>query len=271
MKEIYLDDLKKIELDILKNIRTICQEQNIMYSLCGGTLLGAIRHGGFIPWDDDIDIMMPRPDYDRFVAYCKENETPFSLLCSETDERYGYLFAKAMAKNTTIEEEIGNPNGIEMGVYVDIFPIDGLSNTYEDAVKEFEKTRFRRELLVAKNWKKFKRSKTRSWKYEPIRLAFFLTSRFVSMKKLVCKLQNRFRRNKYDENAFVAVISGSYRQKEIIPREYFGNYIDVQFEEEKFKSLKEYDMYLKNIYGDYMKLPPEEKRVSHHSFKAYLK
>ena len=271
MKELNLDDLKKIELDILKSIRAICEEQDIKYSLCGGTLLGALRHGGFIPWDDDIDIMMPRPDYDRFVSYCKENETPFSLLCAETDERYGYLFAKAMAKNTIIEEEIGNPNGIEMGVYVDIFPIDGLGDTYEKALKEFKKTRFKRELLVAKNWKKFKKSKTHSWKYEPIRLAFFLMSRFVSMKKLVSKLQHKFRKNNYDETAFVAVIVGSYREKEILPKSFFDGYEDVQFEGEMFKTLKEYDAYLKSIYGDYMKLPPEEKRVSHHSFKAYCK
>ena len=70
MKEIFLDELKKIELTILEEIDKICREQNIRYSLCGGTMLGAIRHGGFIPWDDDIDICMPRPDYNRFVEYC---------------------------------------------------------------------------------------------------------------------------------------------------------------------------------------------------------
>ena len=183
MQKIEPNELKSIELEILKEIDKICQAQNFRYSLSGGTLLGAIRHGGFIPWDDDIDILMPRPDYDRFIQYCKENETAFNLLSIETDERYGYLFAKAMAKNTIIVEESANPNNIEMGIYVDIFPIDGLANTYDDSVREFKSSRFNREMLVAKNWKKFKRSKTRSWKYEPIRFAFFLASRFVSMKK----------------------------------------------------------------------------------------
>lgn len=271
MREINLEELKQIELSVLRSIREICTEQNINYSLAGGTLLGAIRHSGFIPWDDDVDILMPRPDYDRFVKYCQENDVPFNLLCAETDERYGYLFGKAMAKNTVIEEESGNPNGIEMGIYVDIFPIDGLGNTYEEALKEFKKTRFKREMLVAKNWKKFSRSKTHSWKYEPIRFAFFVASRFVSMKKLVSKLQKAFRKNPFHKNAYVAAIFGSYRAKEIIKREYFDYYVDVNFENESFKAFKGYDEYMRSIYGDYMLLPPEEKRVSHHSFKAYHK
>ena len=87
MKEISLDELKKIEFEILVEIDKICREQNIRYSLCGGTLLGAIRHGGFIPWDDDIDIFMPRPDYNRFLEYCIQNSTTFSLLCNKTDSR----------------------------------------------------------------------------------------------------------------------------------------------------------------------------------------
>ena len=269
MREINLEDLKKIELSVMKEIHKICTEQDIKYSLCGGTLLGAIRHGGFIPWDDDIDIMMPRPDYDRFVKYCQENETPFDLLSLETDERYGYLFAKAMAKNTKIIEENSNPNGIEMGVYVDIFPIDGLADTYEEALKEFKSSRFKREMLVAKNWTKYFRSKTRSWKYEPIRFAFFVASRFVSMKKLTAKLQNVFRKNSFDERLYVAAIFGSYREKEIIKKEYFDDYVALEFENEKFNAIVGYKEYMKSIYGDYMKLPPEEKRVSHHMFKAY--
>lgn len=269
MREINLEELKKIELSVMKEIHKICTEQDIKYSLCGGTLLGAIRHGGFIPWDDDIDIFMPRPDYDRFVKYCQENETPFDLLSLETDERYGYLFAKAMAKNTRIIEDNSNPNGIEMGVYVDIFPIDGLGSTYEEALKEFKSSRFKREMLVAKNWKKYFRSKTRSWKYEPIRFAFFVASRFVSMKKLVGKTQSKLRLTSYDESDYVATICGSYREKEIMEKTVFEECVDIAFEDAVFKGIKEYDKYLSHIYRNYMELPPEKNRVSHHMFKAY--
>ena len=90
MKELSLDEIKTIELEILKEIHQICEKENIRYSLCGGTLLGAVRHGGFIPWDDDIDIIMPRKDYEAFIDYCKTHAPNFNLLCVETNKKYGY-------------------------------------------------------------------------------------------------------------------------------------------------------------------------------------
>ncbi len=271
MKKIDLAELKKIELDVLCKIHDICQQQNIRYSLAAGTLLGAVRHGGFIPWDDDIDIFMPRPDYDRFIEYCKSNPVPFNMLCAETNDKYKYVFAKAMAKDTVIIEDFSNPDNIEMGVYIDVFPVDGLADTYEAAKKEFSKTSFKRELLVAKNWKKFKRSKTRSWKYEPIRFAFFVMSRFVSSQRIIKSLNKRFRKNSFEQCLYSACISSSYRKKDIMETEIFKEYIDMAFEGKTFKAFKNYHAYLSNIYGNYMELPPENKRVSHHSFEAYFK
>lgn len=271
MKEISLGELKKIELDILTEIDKICKEQNIRYSLCGGTLLGAVRHGGFIPWDDDIDIFMPRPDYNRFIDYCIKNPTTFALICNKTDKRYGYLFAKAMAKNTVIREENNNPKNIDMGVYVDIFPIDGLAGTFKKAEKKFAKSSFKRELLVASNWKKFFRSKTRKWYVEPIRFAFFILSRFVNQSKLILSIEKLYPEELFEKAEFSACICGSYRSNEIAKKEIYTQYLDIEFEGKTFKGLKNYDKYLSNIYGDYMQLPPKEKQVSHHTFEAYYK
>ena len=271
MKEISLDELKKIELEILVEIDKICREQNIRYSLCGGTLLGAIRHGGFIPWDDDIDIFMPRPDYNRFLEYCIQNSTTFSLLCNKTDSRYGYMFAKAMAKNTVIKEENNNPQNIDMGVYVDVFPIDGLADTPKDAEKAFGKSRFKRELLVARNWKKFFRSKTRKWYYEPIRFAFFILSRFANASSLIKSIEKTYPEELFEKTKYSACVFGSYRSKEIAEKEVFTELTDIKFEGKTFMAIKNYDKYLSNIYGDYMKLPPKEKQVSHHMFEAYYK
>ena len=270
-KKITLDELKKIELDTLLEIDALCERLGLRYSLCGGTLLGAIRHGGFIPWDDDIDIFMPRPDYNRLIEYCKHNETPFSLLCNETNEKYGYLFAKAMAKNTVIHEPNANPTNIDMGVYVDIFPIDGLADDYESSKALFNKTRFKRELLVARNWKRFFRSKTRAWYYEPIRFAFFVLSRFVSRAGLIRSVQKAYSADSFDQREYAATVCGSYRLKEILPSRVYDTYTELEFEGHKFKALKDYETYLSSIYGDYMQLPPEHKRVSHHVFEAYYR
>lgn len=270
MKQIItLEELKKIELEILKQVDAICIQENIKYSLCGGSLLGAIRHGGFIPWDDDIDIFMPRPDYNRFIEYCKTHHTPFKLGSVETDSKYGYLFAKAMNRDTTIHEINGNRNDVNLGVYVDIFPIDGLGDTYDEAKEKFKKTRFNRELLVAYNWRRFFRSKTRSIVYEPIRFVFFVLSRFVKSQTLIKKIQAKTPPEAFQKSKYAGAICGSYRFKEILPIEVYSEFDTVVFEGCKFMSIKNKDAYLKSIYGNYMELPPEEKRVAHHTFEAY--
>ena len=269
MKEILLDELKRIELDILQQVHDLCQEQGLRYSLCGGTLLGAVRHKGYIPWDDDIDIFMPRPDYNKLIEYCKTHETPFQLLCHETNNRYGYLFGKAMSKTAKIIEENSESNGIEMGVYVDIFPLDGLADTYEKSKKLFNKTRFKRELLVAKNWSRFFKSKTHPWYYEPFRFAFFIMSRFVSRGKLIESIQKKYKNFDFDNSKYSATVCGSYRLKEILPTKVYAEYTTIEFEKKEFITIKDYEAYLSSIYGDYMQLPPEEKRCSHHMFKAY--
>lgn len=270
-KVISIDELKEIELEILKEIHKICVENGFRYSLAGGTLLGAVRHGGFIPWDDDIDIFMPRPDYNKLIEYCKMHQTPFKLICHETEKKYSYLFAKAINPNTTIIEAGANRTDVDLGVYVDIFPIDGLGDDYKSATNKFNTRRFSRELLVAYNWKKYFRSKTRSIIYEPIRLVMFLLSRCANHNKLINKIQKRFSPNDFENYKYSACICGAYRLKEINTKEVYSEYTDIEFEGVKFKVIKNYDAYMGSIYGDYMKLPPKEKQVSHHLFNAFWK
>lgn len=272
MREIQLDELKRIELNLLIKIDAICKQFGWKYSLCGGTLLGAIRHKGFIPWDDDVDIAMPREDYENFLNYVVEHgqEQNMKIVSTKTSKSYAYLAAKVCDTNTVMTEDNFERGDLKMGVYVDIFPIDGLGQEAE-AKKHFRATRFERELLVAKNWKRFFRSKTHAWYIEPIRFAFWIMSRFVSTPQLVKRVESYYEQFPLDKSKYAAVVCGSYREKEILPTDILNAFTEVEFEGHRFMAFKEYDAYLKSIYGDYMKLPPKEKQVTHHMFKAYLK
>lgn len=270
IREINLDQLKKIELQLLLAVHEICEKENLRYSLGGGTLLGAVRHQGFIPWDDDIDIMMPRPDYDALISYCLSHDVPFKIRSWETDKSYVDLSAKIYEPNTVLEDE-NIIDGNKIGVNIDVFPIDGLGNTYKKAVKAFKSTSFKRNLLIAAHWKKFFRSKTHAWYYEPFRFTFFILSRFVNKSKLFAKIQKKYTKIDFNSVNFAAAVGGSYREREILPQDVFTDYVELPFEEFHFKAIAQYDKYLSSIYGNYMELPPEEKRISHHTFKAYYK
>lgn len=268
MNELTMQEMKERSFALLKQIKNICEQNGIRYTLIYGTLLGAVRHKGFIPWDDDVDVAMPRADYNRFIAYCRENAVPFDLKCGATDETYGYLFAKVCDRETRLEEDYGNRWGTRLGLYVDIFPIDYLGETEAEAHRELNKTRFKRELLVAANWRRFFRS-TRPLYIEPIRFAFFLLSRFVIPGRLIRSVTAQYEDKQ--PTAYGAIICGAYRSREIMPSELYFEFGKCEFEGEEFSCLKNADGYLSRVYGDYMSLPPEEKRVARHNFKAYLR
>ena len=270
MKELTQNEIKQIEMIILEEIHSICCINGFRYTLAGGSLLGAVRHHGFIPWDDDIDICMPRSDYEAFLSYCENHNTRFKLLSSRSKVCW-HLFSKAYDPDTLIEDINNHDNDLNIGVHVDIFPIDGLADSEILSKIRFLETALPRELLVAKNWTKYYRSKTRSIKYELIRFPMFILSRFIPANPLKHLVEKRYKRIPFDKKKFVAIVPSSYRLKEIVPREVFTDYIDFPFESYTFKGIKEYDYYLSKIYGSYMKLPPEDKRNTHHSFIAYSK
>lgn len=269
MKKMNLNDLKECEFNILCYIDGICRKHGLKYSLIGGTLLGAVRHGGFIPWDDDIDIAMPRPDYEKFIEYAKIDNIRYKVITNKTEKNWKDIYAKVIDTNTVIREYLANRFEYENGVFVDLFPVDVLADTFEDSVKLFRKSSFNREMLNAVKWKRYTKSKTRFWGYEFIRFPFFVISRFVNPDKLIRKIESLYLGKAFDSAKFVVVLAGVYREKEIVPYEVYRDYIDLKFEGKTFMCIKQYNVWLSKVYGDYMKLPPKEKQITHHSFDAF--
>ena len=128
MQQLSLKEIQMIELKLLLEFDSICSQNSMRYSLGGGSLLGAIRHKGFIPWDDDIDVMMPRPDYERFLDYCRREDTSFRLITYESVSGYNGLSAKIWDPSTRIVDHVLDLS-FDTGVNIDVFPIDGLANS----------------------------------------------------------------------------------------------------------------------------------------------
>ena len=262
MREIGLDEAKQIELDILKEIADFCDKNNLTYYITYGTLIGAIRHKGFIPWDDDVDIQMPREDYEKFIKIFKHEY--LSAVVPGTPLSKHPIVKVINTRTVKIETVFNYPNGY-LGVDVDIFPIDGTPSDeaefkkwYDELMKNFKKLSIAGEKLRG------------SFKH---RIKMLVLKAFTrSTKHYLKKIDELHSRYSYSDSEFVGSIACLYNSpKNRVPKSCFENTVDVEFEGIKFKAPAEYDYVLRSIYGDYMQLPPEEKRVTHHSNKMYWK
>ena len=270
-KKIDINQMKEIDLSILIEIDAICRSNDIHYSLAYGTLLGAVRHKGFIPWDDDIDLFMPRPDYNKFVDYCRTHETEFGFVSCEINPRYHRLYGKAWNKKTIIEDPFSNFDGIELGVNIDIMPIDGIGMTYKESKNNIKPAIYFNKIISAMNWDRYTKSITNPWYLEPIRFGLFLFTRFFNKDRYTAKLNRRVQKYSFDEMKYVAAVCDTKTFKAIKDKNIYSEYIELDFEGHKFMAMGGYKQFLHEIYGDYMKLPPENKRVSNHNVIAYYK
>ncbi len=269
MQELNENQVKEVEYGLLCAIADVCSREGITFSLVGGTLLGAVRHQGFIPWDDDIDIAMPRADYERFFTFCSNSDLGFVCECAEINPAYGGLSGKVFDPRTEIADPFAPRGDYKMGVYIDVYPIDGFGNSLPEAQALLRKKRLAKAFQVSSNWGRYNKSLTHSILYEPPRLLLYAASRLLNPNKLAKDLNASFSERSLNDCAYGGVFSGSYGQREIMPSSVFTSFIDMRFEGRSFPVFEKYDEYLNNIYGDYMKLPPVEKRVSRHDFKAY--
>ena len=252
-----LEKLHEVELEILVEVDRICRKYGINYFLDSGSALGAIRHKGFIPWDDDIDIGMLRKDYVLFIQVAeKELAENFFLQTSVTDINYNKLHAKVRKNNTLFIENATSGRDMHQGIFIDIFPFDNVPDY--GGLLYIRVNQFLQKLVVYQL----------NEKYEKIARYKIFLSRLVLGKnpqKRFDKFCNLFN-NKDTKN----ITSFSYIDKEQLPflREWFINTDDVLFEGRFFKIMRGWDGYLKRLYGDYMALPPIEKRQTHNALKV---
>lgn len=249
------DVLKNKLLEMAVVFHNFCQENGIAYYMLGGTMLGTVRHKGFIPWDDDMDFGMMREDYDRFVSLKYKFPQGFSVNTHDGNKDYEYGFCKIYDESTTYIEQGYNDKHIG-GVYIDIFPIDSAGDDYSNALKMANKI--------------YKKSFVLSCIYHKGKRKTFLKDVAAKMFGLLPKgpkwfdwLYDTVKKFKGKQTKYVLNVYGAHVAKEVVPRDFFGKPTLYDFENTQFYGVEKSDEYLKSLYGDYMTPPPEDKRGGH--------
>lgn len=262
-------EILKLELvKALNEFDHYCKANNLKYSLAYGTALGAVRHHGFIPWDDDIDVMMPRSDYEKLEKIYQHDI--YDFYTQKRHQPYAYAYGKLVNTNTRLIER-NVKEKYELGVYIDIFPVDFYVKSAEKEIfKNARKIENALHFIALKFT--FRNINIRlCLKYLVIILlrVFLFISRNTPMI-LVEKLEKYLKKFYNDSEDMKVIVGGSENECDFKDSD-FDSLIPIDFEEKTFMILKDYDRYLKNVYGDYMKLPPKSKRVSNHNFDAFWK
>ncbi|MEQ2746000.1 LicD family protein [Dialister hominis] len=282
MRSINQKELKEIELAILKDVNDFCEANNIRYYLCGGTLLGAIRHKGFIPWDDDIDIIMPRPDYIRFNKLYNQRKSHYRVNSLMNDKEWYSTFAEVEDTRTVKKYNSFNMDDSH-GVSIDIFPTDG-SPDDEEARKRFWRINNIMTRIATLSRQSFTVSHhfaDQDVKHEGMRTFLRTGIKFlgIPIARLICNIfnlnqivTNRAMKYDVDKSQYIGVSTfPHYGYKECVKGASFLKPNKRLFEGKYFNTPDNYDEYLSNLYGDYMTPPSKGSQQSHHKFEAYWK
>ena len=270
MREMTLLDIQNVSLELLKDVHDFCIRNKITYTLFGGTMIGAIRHHGFIPWDDDVDIAMPRPEYERFIKEYRSN-IGFKVKCYEFGNCQ-LTFARVCEMERTLVKQSLPWTDEETGVYIDVFPLDGVPDDRKQAERCFKELHRSWTCTKLARVAQRKISEQLTWKRKMnvlIRKILFrnpIASRvdWVGRHIMACK------RIPYGStNHFANVSFLEYKMKEYQEVQDFMSTILVPFEDGMFCVCNGYDHLMRSKYGDYMQLPPEEERTLKHGGSKY--
>ena len=263
MKEITFEESKLIMLDTLKSIDKCCRDNDIKYSLSWGTMIGAIRHHGFVPWDDDIDLMMSREDYNRFLRLY--NDSRFSVYTPHKDENCIQLLTKVYRKDTKIVFNNYKEKSL-FGLWISIFPYDNVPD------KKLRKWEIKRTLLFSLyHFKTVRYLDTDSFIRKMIKFVLKIPVIPFSSYYLEKKADKHLSKYNHIKTKKICLwdCGVGYNKFFYFPSELFDDYTDVDFDGIKCRIIGGYDKFLRMYYGDYMKLPPEEDQVPSHNYKAF--
>lgn len=262
MKQIDKNELKKIQVDILCFVDDFCRTNGINYWIDCGTLLGAVRHGGYIPWDDDIDIGMLRDDYEKFMRTFPGASPRYIFLSAELNEDYYIPFGKVIDGDTVLYEP--DRNGYKIAVYIDVFVYDNAPDDDSEISRMYDKRDCLRRLNHARTG--YHRKTQSAVKELAVMLGSVILKPFPKryfVEKMIelCK--------KYDQIETHRVGNFAAEARMCCSKDVFADFTNVTFEGKQFRAPAGYREWLTAFYGDYMKLPPPDKRESHHEFEAY--
>ncbi|MGI6071386.1 MAG: LicD family protein [Lachnospiraceae bacterium] len=268
MKELTLREIQNGEAEVLREVVRICDECGLRYYLFYGTLIGAIRHEGFIPWDDDVDIVMPRPDYEKFIEYVITHAAEgdrFVLKNYRTDKNYVYPISRYC--DTRYYVDYANTEDYGLGLFVDIYPFDGAGDTVEEVAATQKKRNRLRVLITTAGKKRFIKSRNGVIRTVGKFLAF-IYAKAVGVNSLLRRMDKAAKKIPYESSKYV---SCTMWEVDYYEREWLEPCVLLKFEGEVYRAPGRYDIVLKQCYSDYMEFPPEEERRPHHDYRAYLK
>lgn len=257
-----LKKIQSLQLKIAKEFKRICDNYNISYSLSGGTLLGAVRHSGFIPWDDDFDVEMLRSEYERFLRIApRELGSEYFLETWKTDKHYSLPYAKLMLKGTIYSEKATEHVNIKKGIFIDIFVADFISD--KSWLKKVQCNICDKLFVILCDKNRYQNG---SFRKGLKKICYDLASSLIPLtclKKLLKFFMTIFNKTTAKDTSLFGSCYGS--KKEIKSKDFYYNLKEYIFENTNFTGFADYDTYLRSLYGNYMEFPPEKERYNRHS------